>query len=85
MGVMFELPMITMILTKIGILTPEFLTKKRKIAIVLIWVLAAIITPGDGFYLAFLAIPIMLLYEISVIVSKIIIRRKRKREKAANY
>lgn len=81
MGIMCELPIAIMILTKIGIITPKFLISKRKYAIVLIWIAAAILTPGpDILSQALVAIPIMLLYEISIIISKIINRRKIKEE-----
>jgi sec-independent protein translocase protein TatC len=77
MGFMCELPIIIMILTKLGIITPEILIKKRKYAIVLIWIIAAIFTPGpDILSQALVAVPIMLLYELSIIISKIMIKRK---------
>jgi sec-independent protein translocase protein TatC len=77
MGFMCELPIFIMILTKLGIITPEILIKKRKYAIVLIWIFAAILTPGpDVLSQTLVAVPIMLLYEISIIISKIIVKRK---------
>jgi len=79
MGIMFELPIAIMILTRIGLITPQILISKRKYALVLIWVIAAVITPPDVLTQAMLAIPLMLLYEISIIISKIIIKRKAKR------
>ncbi|MBN2041579.1 MAG: twin-arginine translocase subunit TatC [Spirochaetes bacterium] len=79
MGVMFELPIIIMILTRIGLITPQLLISKRKYALVLIWIVAAIITPPDVLTQTMLAIPVMLLYEISIIISKIIIKRKAKK------
>ncbi len=79
MGVLCELPILIMILTKIGIITPRLLTSKRKYAIVLIWIFAAIVTPGpDILTQAMVAIPIMFLYEISIIISKLIMKRKLK-------
>ena len=82
MGLVFELPLAIMILTKIGIVTPSFLSKKRKYAIVLIWVVAAVITPTtDILTQSLVAIPLMVLYEVSIILSKIIVmRNKRKNE-----
>jgi sec-independent protein translocase protein TatC len=79
MGIMFELPILIMILTRIGIITPEILISKRKYALVLIWIVAAILTPPDVLTQMMLAIPVMLLYEISIIISKIIIKRKIKK------
>jgi sec-independent protein translocase protein TatC len=82
-GAVFELPIVIMILTRIGIVTPSFLVSKRKYAIVLIWVLAAIITPTvDPLTQSLVALPLMLLYEISIIISKFMVKRKKRRELA---
>ncbi|MBN2401512.1 MAG: twin-arginine translocase subunit TatC [Spirochaetes bacterium] len=79
MGLMCELPVLIMILTKLGIVSPRLLISKRKYAIVLIWIFAAILTPGpDILSQALVALPIMLLYEISIIISKIITKGKLK-------
>ena len=80
MGLMFELPIIIMILTRIGLVTPAFLISKRKYAIVLIWIIAAMITPPDLLTQAMLAIPIMLLYELSIFISRMMVKRKKKKE-----
>lgn len=83
MGLIFEMPIIIMILTKMGIVTPQFLITKRKYAIVLIWVIAAIITPSpDVLSQIIVGIPMMILYEISIIISKLIMIRKKKKELA---
>jgi sec-independent protein translocase protein TatC len=69
-GVVFELPMVSWFLSKIGILTPKFMRKYRRHAIVLIFVLAAILTPGtDPVSQILLAVPLLVLYEISIIIS----------------
>jgi sec-independent protein translocase protein TatC len=84
MGLLFELPIIILILTRLGIVTPQFLIRKRKIAIIAIFVIAAIITPQvDPLSQTMVAIPLMLLYEISIVISKFIFLRKKKREKEA--
>jgi sec-independent protein translocase protein TatC len=71
-GVVFELPMISFFLTKIGILTPAFMRKYRRHAIVLIFILAAFLTPSpDPVSQLILAAPLILLYEISIIISKL--------------
>lgn len=76
-GIVFELPMLSFFLTKLGILTPEFMRKHWRIAIVLILVLAAIITPTvDPVNQALLAVPLFLLYEFSILVSKFALRKK---------
>lgn len=71
-GLVFELPMLSFFLSKIGILTPKFMRKYRRHAIVIILILAAILTPGtDPVSQIILAIPLVFLYEISILVSKI--------------
>ena len=76
-GVLFELPLFSYILTKIGILTPEFMIKYRKHAIVLIIIIAAIITPStDAVTLLLVSVPLYLLYELSILVSAKITKRK---------
>ena len=68
-GVVFELPMLSLILTKFGILTPQFMRKYRKYAIVGAFVLGAILTPPDPTTQILLAVPIILLYELSIFIS----------------
>jgi sec-independent protein translocase protein TatC len=71
-GVVFELPMVSFFLTKLGILTPAFMRKYRRHAIVIILVLAAFLTPGaDPVSQVILAVPLVLLYEISIFISKL--------------
>ncbi len=71
-GVVFELPMVSFFLTKLGILTPKFMRKYRRHAIVIILVLAAFLTPGaDPVSQVILAVPLVLLYEISIFISKL--------------
>ena len=68
-GVVFELPMLSLILSKFGLLTPQFMRKYRKYAIVGAFILGAILTPPDPTTQMFLAIPIILLYELSIFIS----------------
>jgi len=77
-GLIFELPIITFFLTKIGIMTPSFMRKYRKHAIVLIFIIAAIITPPDVFSQTLVAIPLLLLYEISIFISARVMKQKEK-------
>jgi sec-independent protein translocase protein TatC len=71
-GLVFELPMLSFLLSKIGILTPKIMKKYRKHSIITILILAAILTPGtDPVAQILLAIPLGLLYEISIYVSKV--------------
>ncbi|MBI5727375.1 MAG: twin-arginine translocase subunit TatC [Ignavibacteriales bacterium] len=75
-GVVFELPMVSFFLSKIGILTPEFMRKYRRHAIIVIMVLAAVLTPGtDPVSQLILAVPLVFLYEISIFVSKFSVKK----------
>lgn len=70
-GVIFELPMLSFFLSKLGIITPKFMRKYRRHSIVGILIVAAVLTPGaDPLAQLLLAIPLVLLYEISIFVSK---------------
>lgn len=75
-GLIFELPIIIFFLTKIGMVTPQFLRTYRKHAIVLFVVLSAIITPPDVFSQVLVAIPLMFLYEFSIKISKRVEKNK---------
>ena len=71
MGLVFELPLVTWLLSLMGLVTKSFLRKYRRHAIVLIFIVAAIITPtGDPFTLSVVAIPLCLLYEMSILLIK---------------
>lgn len=71
-GLVFELPMISFFLSKLGILKPSFMKKYRKHAIVAIMIAAAFLTPGtDPVSQIILAVPLVLLYEISILISKL--------------
>jgi len=75
-GVVFELPMVTYFLTKIGILTPMFMSKNRKYALIIILVLSAFLTPADIVSQIILAIPLGFLYEFSILISKSVYKKK---------
>ena len=77
-GLIFEMPIIIYFLTKMGLVTPEFLKKYRKYALVLVLILSAVITPPDVISQIIVAIPMMILYQVSITVSKIIIRKEKK-------
>jgi len=71
-GLVFELPMISFFLSKLGILKPSFMKKYRKHAIVVIMIAAAFLTPGtDPVSQIILAVPLVVLYEISILISKL--------------
>jgi sec-independent protein translocase protein TatC len=77
-GIVFELPVVIMILTAMGLVTPEFLRSKRRHAAVVMTVLASFITPGDVITLTLMMMaPLILLFELSIILSAGIARRKR--------
>ncbi len=80
-GVIFELPIIIYILTRIGLVTPEVLKKYRKFALVGILILSAIITPPDIASQIVVAIPVLILYEISIFISGYVIRKEEKKLK----
>jgi len=80
-GFIFELPIIIYFLTKLGLVTPEFLKKYRKYALILVLILAAIITPPDIISQVIVAIPMIILYEASIKISQFIIKKQEK-EKA---
>jgi sec-independent protein translocase protein TatC len=80
-GFIFELPIIMYFLTKMGLITPDFLKKYRKHALVIVLVLAAVITPPDIISQIIVAIPILILYELSIYISKVVIKRELKKSK----
>jgi sec-independent protein translocase protein TatC len=80
-GAVFEVPIVIVALTALGIVTPKQLGNFRKYAVVLTFAGAAIITPGDLFTTTLaLAVPLYLLYEMSILVSFLIYRRRQRRE-----
>ena len=78
-GIIFELPILVYFLTKIGLITPEFMRKYRKIALVLVMFLSAVITPPDVASQIIVAIPVLVLYELSIFISKRVIRNMNKK------
>ncbi len=79
-GVVFEVPIAILALTALGLVTPQFLSKYRKHAVVICLVAAAFITPGaDPYSLFALAIPLYVLYELSVFVAQFAYRKRQKR------
>jgi len=80
-GLIFELPVITYFLTKVGIITPGFLTKYRKHAVLIIVIVAAIITPPDVFSQMLVCIPLLILYEVGIVISKRVVKQKEMKHK----
>jgi sec-independent protein translocase protein TatC len=80
-GVLFELPVVVMFLTSLGVINPYVLTKIRKYAYFVLIVISVVISPPDFMSDVLVTIPLLVLYEISINLSKIVYRRKLKKEK----
>jgi sec-independent protein translocase protein TatC len=78
-GVVFQLPLVILFLTSVGIVTPMFLRKRRRYAILLMFVVGAMLTPPDVITQVMLALPMILLYEAGIVVSKFAWARRQKR------
>ena len=77
-GLIFELPILVYFLTKVGLITPELMRKYRKIALVMVMFLSAVITPPDVASQIIVAIPVLILYELSIFISKRVVRNLNK-------
>ncbi len=75
-GVIFELPIASLFLAKLGIITPYFLASRRKYAVISIFLVAAMLTPPDVVTQCLMAVPLLLLYELGIIFSKIASKRR---------
>jgi len=69
-GLIFEFPVLMYFLAKVGVVTPEFLIKNRKYAVLVAFILSAILTPPDVFSQVLLAVPLFLLFEVSIFIAK---------------
>lgn len=76
-GFIFELPVVIYFLTKIGLVGPTFLKRNRKYALVIVLIFAAIITPPDVASQIIVAIPVIFLYQISILISKIVTKKQK--------
>ncbi len=81
-GLLFQLPVVVYFLSQIGIVTPRLMRQYRKHAIVGILILGAIITPPDPLSQSLISLPLYLLYEISILISAMVARKKRREEEA---
>jgi len=75
-GIIFEFPLVILFLAKIGIATPAFLIQKRKYAVVLIFIVSALVTPPDLITQWLMALPLILLYELSIFGAKLIYKQE---------
>lgn len=82
-GLAFQMPMIVLVLVYLGLLTPASLKQHRKFAIIGIFVAAAVFTPPDPISMLLMAFPMLGLYEISILVSYLVVRQKSKSSSAA--
>jgi len=81
-GIIFELPIVIYILSRIGIMTPQFMRTYRKYAFIIILIIAAIVTPtADALTMLTVTFPLVLLYEISIFIAEGVQKRKIKKEK----
>ena len=78
-GLVFELPVVSVLLTGLGLIRAEWLRKGRKIMIVIIFLMAAIITPPDVVSQVMVALPMILLYELSIALSSLVGKRRREK------
>ncbi len=74
-GLIFELPVLVYALARAGVLKPALLRKQRRIAILVIFVVAAAVTPPDAFSMLVMVLPMLVLYEVSILVADLAVRR----------
>lgn len=81
-GILFQLPIVVYFLTKAGLVTPQLMKTYRKHAIIIILILGAMITPPDPFSQILISLPLFGLYQVSILISKRVLRREEKAELA---
>ena len=79
-GLAFQLPVLLTLMARVGLVTSEWLGKQRRYAIVLVFVVAAVLTPPDVFSQVSLAVPLLILYEVSIFSCRLVEKQKAKRE-----
>jgi sec-independent protein translocase protein TatC len=75
-GLVFQLPLFVLILTSIGVLSPAFLVRSRKYMILVIVIVAAVLTPPDVISQTLMALPMLILYEVSIVLARLVVRKK---------
>ena len=75
-GIVFELPIVVYFLSKVGLVTPEFMSSYRRHAVIIILIVAAIITPPDVVTQILVGMPLYVLYEVSIIISKRVVKKQ---------
>ncbi|HVG42725.1 MAG TPA: twin-arginine translocase subunit TatC [Chitinophagaceae bacterium] len=79
-GLAFQLPLVMFFLSKIGIVTPDYLRKVRRYAIVIIFIVAGVITPPDIISQIIVSLPLLILYEVSIFLSARVVKQRAKEE-----
>jgi len=77
-GLLFELPVVVYFLAKVGILTPDFMRTNRKYALLVVLIVGAFLTPPDPISQVIVALPLLLLYELSIYVCAFVVKRRKK-------
>ena len=78
-GLYFELPIVIYFLSRLGLITPEFLRKYRKYGIVIILIISAVVTPPDVVSQIIVSIPMLAIYELSILLSALVLKQKNKK------
>jgi sec-independent protein translocase protein TatC len=79
-GVVFQIPIVVLLLSSLGLVTPRFLLRQWRYGVLVLFVGSAILTPPDVISLMFMALPILVLYILSILVAFVVVRRKRRDE-----
>jgi sec-independent protein translocase protein TatC len=78
-GLVFEMPLIIYFLVRLGVVSPQTLRKQRRYAIIIILIIAAIITPPDIFTMTMIAVPMIVLFELSILIASITLKKQEAR------
>ena len=82
-GCMFEMPLISVVLSRLGLLTPKMMNSLRPYAIIVIFIVAAIVTPPDVASQIMVAVPMILLYLLSTLLCKIFYKKRKQKQAEA--
>lgn len=74
-GAVFQLPLVVVLLCRVGILTPQILTRYRKFIVLGVFLIAAVLTPPDIISQTLMALPMLILYELSIVLGKVVVRK----------